>query len=386
MNIDPEVGQPLILYFGATSGSGNATLAIGKVKVATTLDPKTLDGTTQNLSGQAQVLAHTTGFDTSDGFLYYGLNGTGTTTFLSAGIDDAAPVLARYEMSNGVMTLRGFTTANALGLATLTQQTGTQVLEAVVAYQTGLFDTFDRPTLTAKGPTPVPVGVGMVPDLESSTPQTILKLDGIKLAAPYQQKLYQTTIATNITAVPQITFSGSADSGAFSGTISVYDGSNLSNRLARFSFSGTAAQTYTLPGSIGAYAGKSIALLVLPNADSGGSTYSLEMTAATPDETQFLFPNHNVPPNYYLPGVSAGGIVSSPQQHDHRHHSGSNRRGNGGGTIHKLDAKYNRFISGLSLLDHQPGSVHRFNARCRCQRQHGDRRLSGPFQFIRCAG
>jgi hypothetical protein len=105
-NISQQVTQ-LVLEVQSAGGTGNVSLNIAQIAVATTIDPSTLVDRKQSAAGTASANLGTTGLGTTAGFAYFASPGTesGAVFTASASNSNAQPIIAEYEMSAGLMKL-----------------------------------------------------------------------------------------------------------------------------------------------------------------------------------------------------------------------------------------------------------------------------------------
>jgi hypothetical protein len=157
------------------------------------------------------------------------------TSITATGLGGARPVIGYFERVDGLFELSGI----ALPPANATQVVATPLLrgndrQAVAVWNIG-FDL--SPTaeiqLQIDGPDPLPVEVGMVPDLKPEPPlppgefQSILRIDDVTLEAEHQQHFFKTILPNNIVDLPRVTLEPDSPQGSFQAMISVYDEASL---------------------------------------------------------------------------------------------------------------------------------------------------------------
>ncbi|MBL9127248.1 MAG: hypothetical protein JNL97_06365, partial [Verrucomicrobiales bacterium] len=188
----------------ASSASFGTLFYYGGLSLPRELAIGTLSG--QRLSpaeGRASLAA--TGFDRAGdraGFEFYqGVVPAGRiATWTAEGSGGATPVLLRYETRGSVLSLVDWTLPDPTAKATMQFQVRPESLYAIAAHQV-TFVNGGSVKLSVDHPEPIPVGVGMVPDLAyeqqnqgAGRYRYILQIRGVTLERAYEEDYWETLL------------------------------------------------------------------------------------------------------------------------------------------------------------------------------------------------
>jgi len=197
-------GAPLQVAVASTGGFG-ALLYYNALTVPREIPIGSLGGRTLSPgSGEAETTM--TSFDRNGdraGFEFYqGIVPSGQMGVWTAeGKDGATPVLLRYETTGSVLRLVDWVLADDTAQARLEFTVGSGKLYAIAAYQVARLNTPGSVRLTVDHPTPIPVAVGMVPDLvyeqQNQNPERfryILQIRSVSLEKSYEEDYWETLL------------------------------------------------------------------------------------------------------------------------------------------------------------------------------------------------
>ena len=122
---------------------------------------------------------------------------------MAQGGGGASPVLARYQATGEVLRLVDWAIPDSNARSSLTFDVDSERLYAAVAYQMS-FQNGGTLALSVDHPAPIPVGVGMVPDLayENGNPGKygyLLQIRGVTLERAYESDYWQTLLPVVVT-------------------------------------------------------------------------------------------------------------------------------------------------------------------------------------------
>ena len=131
--------------------------------------------------------------------------------------------------------------------------------------------------LHVDGPAPIPVEVGMVPDLKPDPPldpgqfQSIMKINDVTFDAEHQRHFFKTILPHNIVRVPRVTFTPDDPGGSLQAVVRVFDQDGLATlqpieqvtnsppgSSATFRVDGTCANAFCREILVGIYAGREL--------------------------------------------------------------------------------------------------------------------------------
>ena len=237
-----DQGRPLDLYVAGTRGTDTATMQIGVLTLENTLtfDPSH-SGQTSLETGELTRSSAVTDFGSLARVEYFQhiTDPTELTQISATGSGGARPVVGYFNRDDGQFKLAGVARPdpNAMQVVTTAPLRGND-RHAVVAWNVG-FDLSPTAQIEFQidGPDPVPVEVGMVPDLQPDPPipagefQSILKIDTVTIEAEYQRHFFKTILPNNIVDLPLVTLEPAEPAGDFQAVISVFRDDGQGNLL-----------------------------------------------------------------------------------------------------------------------------------------------------------
>ena len=301
-----NLSGPFDLYLGASEGTQPATLQIAAVEFEETFAFGELASTSPGLaSGDFNVMEPSPSFGQSVGREYYQqLTQPDALTLIQAtATGGAIPVIGYYEREQGQLRLTdlGLPDPNSAVTETRARLIGTD-RHAVVGWNVGLnSNPGSQISLSIDGPTPIPIEVGMVPDLDqdpaSGTFQSIMKLDDMTLEADFQNHLVKTILPANMTDLPRVTFEPES---SLSAVVRVYDADGLATGTpmeelvmppdvnSSFTIDGSCTNSICRQFLVDILAGQELWVVVDPvEGQLGDGVYSLRMTVETEEPFPF---------------------------------------------------------------------------------------------------
>jgi len=188
----------------ASTGSFGALFYYGGLALPRELAVGALAGRQLSV-GEGKATSTVAGFDRTGeraGFEFYqGVVPAGRSALWTAeGAGGATPILVRYETRGSVLRLVDWELPDATKKAEMSFTVGSETLYAIVAYQP-VFWNGGSVKLSVDHPEPIPVGVGMVPDLvyeqANQNParfRYILQIRGMTLERSYEEDYWETLL------------------------------------------------------------------------------------------------------------------------------------------------------------------------------------------------
>jgi hypothetical protein len=325
-------GQALQVAVQAISGGSNPLLYYNAITLPRELAIGTLtgqklapaDGTAERASLGFDRAGDIAGFEFYQGLTQPGQTGTWTATPGGG----ALPILARYTTQGSVLKLVDWTLPDPDGIARLQAPARDGWLNAAAAFQVARQDG-GTVTVRVDQPTPIPVGVGMVPDLayEDANPNParfryILQIRSVTLERTFEEDYWETILPDRFfagsvvedPAAPILDIRPDTPGSALRLRVFLQDGEG--NPLRRFDGSAVQPFTSSTDGSIQvdfstlgvfrqALEGRNIRFRVESlDGALGDGAYSLRLTVRTPDpnpyevdELRWAFPGGGTIPN-----------------------------------------------------------------------------------------
>lgn len=223
---------PLYVSFSSEVGSfANNILYIGQLVLPRELPLDAFAGRKASIvTGDiSQSNVNLSAFGARAGFAYYQLLTTPgqSSRWTVTGDDGTLPLLVRYAENGSVLRMQEFAVSDQSDTVTVQRQLPSERLYAMAVFQLGVLLQNGKVSLEADNPAPIPVGVGMVPDLEyENRPQfqfgsipivgqvgsqyqfqvepirygSILKIEPITFENDFEQDLWETILPENFFA------------------------------------------------------------------------------------------------------------------------------------------------------------------------------------------
>ena len=298
---------PFDVYLAGAGADSTATLRGATFDVPLLLDLDALAPAQLDLAGDLSLPAQPTGaFGTRTGAAFYQPLTGGAATDLSAIAGNGARLLlAHYREDGNALRLVDYALPSDTGSAALSSTLSPDDFHGVAVFSLGFAG--GTVATSVKGPDPLGVGVGMVPDLTLDPPQygSILKISDVTLESESQQDLWRTILPYNIVAQPTVTLDPSG--GDLGITLSIYwgDGPQAGAQIGPdVNTNPGQATTFTLPAAVADLKGRTLVFRVKARPNQlGDGIYTLRMNIATTDSLQYLINEPawkfaNTTPNY----------------------------------------------------------------------------------------